>query len=178
MLTLKVNKLEAGSSDATASSIYYDAETIEEIDALKAEGKPMIIVFGADYCNVCVNYKPYLREVNQEYGDKVIIKFVDSKEHEAIRSEYNVEFIPTTLFFDKDGNAFIPSDEVTPTPSDEKADERKYVSDTFEPKTGEELGLNTNYEYGVGADGEIKYCKFVGLLTKTQLEQIAEELLQ
>jgi thiol-disulfide isomerase/thioredoxin len=161
-----------------ASDIDYDADTIEEVEAIKVSGKPTIVVFGADYCNVCVNYRPYVKELNNLYGDKITIKFINSKEHEAVRSEYNIEFIPTTLFFDADGNAFFPSDEIEVTPSTEVAEERKYVSDTYEIKSGEELGLSTDYEYGVDSTGEIKYCKFVGLITMSQLKEIAEDMLK
>jgi thiol-disulfide isomerase/thioredoxin len=160
-----------------SSSVDYDADSMEDVEALKEAGKPMIVVFGADYCNICVNYKPYVKELNSLYGDRITVKFVDSRKHESVRSDYNIEFIPTTLFYAADGSVFFPSDEIQVTPSEEKTDEPKYVSDVFTAKTGEEIGRNTNYEYGVDESGEIGYCKFVGLLNLTQLTQIAEEML-
>ena len=44
----------------------YDADTLEDIDKLKGQNKPIIIMLGADYCPTCKNYKPYVKEMYEK----------------------------------------------------------------------------------------------------------------
>lgn len=158
--------------------IKFEAETMEEIEALKKYKKPIIVVFGADYCPTCRNYMPYVKEMYAKYKDKIIIKHIDTVEHKAIRKLYNIEFIPSTIFYDKNGDAYKPSEEINVNESNEKAEERKYQSDNIMIKTGEELGLNNKFEYGQDESGKIVYTKYTGLIDMDQFEKIIEELLQ
>ena len=75
----------------TQEAIDFDADTMDEINELKTEGKPIIVVFGADYCPTCVSYRPYIKELNRIYGEGIVIKYIDTVEHESIRKEYNIE---------------------------------------------------------------------------------------
>lgn len=159
------------------ATIDFDADTMDEVNGLKTENKPIIVVFGSDYCPTCASYKPYIKELNQDYGDKIVIKYIDTTKHEDIRKEYNIELIPSTIFYYPDGEAYRPKDSIEIESINEVVDELKYVSDTIITVSGDELSLNNSFEYGVDENGELVYCKFIGLLEMLQLEQIAEELL-
>lgn len=161
----------------TQEAIDFDADTMDEINELKTEGKPIIVVFGADYCPTCVSYRPYIKELNRIYGEGIVIKYINTVEHESIRKEYNIELIPSTIFYYADGKAYQPNDSIEVEPSNEVVAKRKYVSDTIIPVSGDELSLNNGFEYGIDENGGLAYCKFVGLLEMLQIEQIAAELL-
>lgn len=155
----------------------FDANTFEEIESLKEEGKPMIIAFGADYCPTCVNYRPYVDALAAEYEKSIIVKYIDTEKNEPIRYEYNIELIPSTIFYDGNGTVYIPSEDVALTAFEDLVESREYISDKIEICTGDELALDANFEYGVNTEGELVYCKYAGLIEMTQLRQIAEELL-
>lgn len=157
--------------------IDYDADTMSQVNELKNEGKPIIVVFGADYCPTCISYKPYIKELNRTYGEEITIKYIDTVEHESIRKEYNIELIPSTIFYYADGKAYRPNDSIHVEPTSETISERKYISDTITIMSGDELNLNNSFEYGMDKNGGLVYCKFVGLLEMLQVEQIAKELL-
>ena len=158
--------------------IEFDAKTMEEVDSLKQYKKPIIVVFGADYCPTCVNYKPCIKEIYEKYKNKIIIKYIDTVENEAIRKEYNIEIIPSTIIYDAKGEIYKPSENLNVNENIEEVKERKYKSDDIIIKTGESLGLNNKFEYGQDKNGRIVYTKYVGLIDLIQLEQIIEELLQ
>lgn len=44
--------------------------------------------------------------------------------------------------------------------------------------SGENLGLNTNFEYGQDRKGRIIYSKHTGIIDLVQLKDIAEELIK
>lgn len=164
--------------DINKIGIEYDAETIEEIDKLKEERKPIIVVFGADYCPTCRNYLPYIKELAKTYKDKVIIKYVDTAKHQNIRKLYNIEIIPSTIIYDANGEAYKPSENIDVYESKEVVEDRKYISEDIVIKTGESLGLNNNFEYGLDKKARIVYTKYVGLIDIIQLENIIEDLLK
>lgn len=162
------------------SNIEYDADTISDINFIKEYDKPVIVVFGADYCPICVNYKPYIKEVNQIYRDEITVKYVDTSVHEDIRKEYNIELIPSTLFFYADGSAYVPTNEIDVDENEEEVNERKYISDKYTIVEGSyfPMAINYKFEYAIDSDGELAYCKYIGLLDMLQLDQIAKDLLK
>lgn len=171
-----LNKLD--NRNINEIDIEFDAETMEEIDKLKEEKKPIIVVFGADYCPTCRNYMPYIRELAEKYKDKVIIKHVDTVKHENIRKLYNIEIVPSTIIYDANGDAYKPSENVNVSENTEKVEERKYISEDIIIRTGENLGLNNKFEYGQDKKNRIVYTKYVGLIDILQLENIIEDLLK
>ena len=160
------------------NDVFIQAQTIEDINALKQENKPLIVVFGADYCPTCINYKPYIKEMAELYGDQVDIKYVDTVDCEDIRDDYNIEFIPSTLFFDKDGNPYAPSKNLEVVRSDEKTDDRQYISSEYVIAEDGYFDYNDQFEYGLDKNNNHAYTKFVGLLDMLQLEEIIIELIR
>lgn len=84
----------------------------EEIDLkqLKSHGLPIMIDFGADSCQPCVEMAPVLRELNKELQGKAIIKFVDLWKNRDAAADFPIQAIPTQFFFDEDGNPYVPED--------------------------------------------------------------------
>ena len=81
-----------------------------DLEKLKSYGLPIIIDFGADECIPCKEMAPVLKKLNQEWQDKVIVKFVDVWKYPNAAAEFPVQLIPTQFFFDAKGNPYVPSD--------------------------------------------------------------------
>jgi len=89
-------------------------------------GKPVLLNFWATWCHPCVSEMPFLQEVNEEWSAKElqvlavnmsgtssqVAEFLQSHDlslpvlldtKKDIASSYNIQYIPTTFFIDKDG---------------------------------------------------------------------------
>ena len=90
------------------------------------QGKPILINFWATWCSPCVYEMPYLQQVYEEWSDKGLMVLainigessakveafmqshdlslpvlLDTKQDAA--QAYNIQYIPSTFFIDKDG---------------------------------------------------------------------------
>lgn len=81
-----------------------------DLEQLKSYGIPIMLDFGADYCDPCKKMAPTLKELNRKLQGKAIIKYIDIMEYQKLAQDYPVMVIPTQVFFDSDGNPFEPSD--------------------------------------------------------------------
>lgn len=81
-----------------------------DLEKLKSYGVPIIIDFGADTCIPCKEMAPVLLKLNEELRGKAIVKFVDVWKYQVLAQDYPITVIPTQLFFDKDGNPYVPSE--------------------------------------------------------------------
>lgn len=84
-------------------------ETLE-LEKLKSYGIPIVIDFGADSCIPCKEMAPVLEELNAELQGKAIIKFVDVWKYQELAEGYPISVIPTQIFIDSEGKAFVPED--------------------------------------------------------------------
>ncbi|KAL2898056.1 hypothetical protein RDABS01_039838 [Bienertia sinuspersici] len=94
------SRLDFGVSltDLTALALPYD-------QAL-SNGKPTVVEFYADWCEVCRELAPEVYKVEQQYRDSVnfVMLNVDNTKWEQEIDEFGVEGIPHFAFLDKDGN--------------------------------------------------------------------------
>ncbi|GAB2293846.1 hypothetical protein Dimus_028057 [Dionaea muscipula] len=93
-------RLDLGVSlkDLSAAALPYE-------EAL-TNGKPTVVEFYADWCEVCRELAPDVYRVEQEYRDRVnfVMLNVDNTKWEQELDEFGVEGIPHFAFLDKDGN--------------------------------------------------------------------------
>lgn len=76
--------------------------TDENVEAIIAEGKPVVVDFWATWCGPCMNMAPIIDELAEEYKDKVIIGKYNAEEENDFASSQRVMALPTIIFF-KDG---------------------------------------------------------------------------
>lgn len=62
---------------------------------------PVLVDFHADWCGPCKVMNPILREVQEHYGDKLIVLKVDVDKNQKIAGKLNVVSIPTLMFYEK-----------------------------------------------------------------------------
>ncbi|KAF2543146.1 hypothetical protein F2Q68_00028712 [Brassica cretica] len=84
--------------DLTASALPYE-------EAL-SNGKPTVVEFYADWCEVCRELAPDVYKIEQQYKDKVnfVMLNVDNTKWEQELDEFGVEGIPHFAFLDRQGN--------------------------------------------------------------------------
>jgi thioredoxin 1 len=102
----KLSRIEDTSSD-------FELYITEEIDLekLKSYGIPIIIDFGSESCISCKEMAPILEKLNKELSGKAIIKSIDVVKYPEFAKDYPISVIPTQIFFDKEGNPYVPSDD-------------------------------------------------------------------
>lgn len=83
---------------------------VVDIAALKAEGKPIMLQFSQDGCPPCEQMLPYVKSLQDEFKDTVIVRYVDARENTPLLIEYPVQFTPTQIFIDAEGNFFQPTE--------------------------------------------------------------------
>ncbi|MEL7568629.1 MAG: thioredoxin domain-containing protein [Dehalobacterium sp.] len=95
----------------TDSNPDFALHVTEELDLeqLKSYELPIMIDFGADSCIPCKEMAPILVKLNEDLREKAIIKFVDVWKYPKLADGYPISLIPTQVFFDKDGNPYIPA---------------------------------------------------------------------
>lgn len=113
--TTQSDATENTSQDLTSVEGYFPLDVTEEIDLeeLKSYGLPIIIDFGADSCVPCKEMAPVLKKLNAELAGKAIIRFVDVWKYQELAADYPVQVIPTQILIDTDGNAYVPSENVS-----------------------------------------------------------------
>ncbi len=66
-------------------------------------GLPRLVDLGASKCIPCKMMKPILDELTVQYKDRFEVVFIDVWENPKAADPYNINLIPTQIFFDKDG---------------------------------------------------------------------------
>jgi thioredoxin 1 len=69
-----------------------------ESEVLKAEG-PVLLEFGAVWCQPCRILEPVLEDLAGEWGDSVKVAKLDVDEAAQITMNYQILSVPTTMLF-------------------------------------------------------------------------------
>ncbi len=76
----------------------------EENKEWKYEGNvPCLIDFYADWCGPCKMVAPILEELQDEYGDNLVIYKIDTEQEQELAGMFGVQSIPSLLFVPVDG---------------------------------------------------------------------------
>ena len=67
-------------------------------EVLKSE-KPVLVEFGAGWCQPCRILEPVLEELAKEWGDSVKVAKLDVDEATQLTMNYQVLSVPTTMLF-------------------------------------------------------------------------------
>lgn len=106
---IAVNKAVASINPAGKPEFALHVTEELDLEKLKSFGLPIMIDFGADSCVPCKEMAPVLLKLNAQLQGKAIIKFVDVWKYQKLGQGYPIRVIPTQVFFDKNGNPFVPS---------------------------------------------------------------------
>ncbi len=63
--------------------------------------KPVLVDFGAQWCNPCLKMEPIVEELSEEFEGKIEIYKVNVDEDASKAAEYGVRGIPAYFFFKK-----------------------------------------------------------------------------
>lgn len=67
---------------------------------------PRLLDLGADKCSACVALTPILEDLKEEYKGVLQVDFIDVWKNEAAAKKYNIQTIPTQIFFNAKGEEF------------------------------------------------------------------------
>ena len=75
----------------------------DENQPVPTPGVVTMLELGADRCVPCKMMAPIVEELKQEYAGRVSIVFIDVWKNPEQGNRYDIQSIPTQIFYDKDG---------------------------------------------------------------------------
>jgi thioredoxin 1 len=72
-------------------------------EQLTGKGLPVMIDLGSDQCIPCKMMAPILEELKSEYSETLTVHFLDVRKLPALSKLYNIQLIPTQIFYDATG---------------------------------------------------------------------------
>lgn len=70
-------------------------------DQIVSSELPVVTDFYAEWCGPCKTQSPILKELAQEYGNKVKVIKVDVDRNPEVAMRYHVQAVPTLMIFKK-----------------------------------------------------------------------------
>ncbi len=80
---------------------------------LIGQNKPVLVDFKADWCGPCKTMVPILKEVKQQFKDKISIIKIDVDKNPSVAAKYQVRGVPTLILF-KQGKSVWQQSGVVP----------------------------------------------------------------
>lgn len=70
-------------------------------DDVVSASKPVVLDFWAPWCGPCRMMEPVLKEIAEEYSDKLLVGKLNVDENPGVATRFEILSIPTILIFDK-----------------------------------------------------------------------------
>ncbi len=108
--------LKQGPGAGDAASVVPTAAAAEGTTAPKA--LPRLVDLGADKCIPCKKMAPILEELKKEHAGTLEVVFIDVWKNPDAANPYNINLIPTQIFFGADGKelfrheGFFPKEDI------------------------------------------------------------------
>ncbi|MCK5848548.1 MAG: thioredoxin family protein [Caldisericia bacterium] len=90
------NTVDETNSDKPFLAILQELMTLDD--------KPIFIDLGSDSCAPCVQMEPIIEDLKNNYSEYFHTIFINVHENQDLSSKFGVQFIPTQIFFDSEGN--------------------------------------------------------------------------
>jgi thioredoxin 1 len=102
---IDVNRKALQKLAGTAPDVTPDLVTQSEEDFRKAltDGKPTLVDFGSNSCIPCRELRPVLEKIRKDFAGKLEVLIIDVQKYAKLAGEYQVQVIPTVIFFDAAG---------------------------------------------------------------------------
>ncbi|MGB9603203.1 MAG: thioredoxin family protein [Limisphaerales bacterium] len=104
---LKSKQGSQETSGAKSNQIATNEKTEQSAAQTATETKnkklPKLIDLGAGKCIPCKMMAPILEKLKKEYADKFEVEFIDVWINPAEAKKYNIQVIPTQIFYDENG---------------------------------------------------------------------------
>ncbi len=94
-------QLELG-SEATAETAAIVNDASQPVKPV-SKGLPNLLDLGSDQCIPCKLMAPILEELKTEFAGRMDVEFLDVRRDPALATVYNIQLIPTQIFFDVSG---------------------------------------------------------------------------
>jgi thioredoxin 1 len=88
---------KSNDDDSTVSSAALADEAVQA-------GLPRIVCLGAGACVPCMMMEPVREELRTEFAGRLVVQFHDVWKDKSIGRHYGIRGIPTTIFYDAEGN--------------------------------------------------------------------------
>jgi thioredoxin len=75
--------------------------TIGNLREILRGGKPVAVDFWAGWCRPCHVMAPILRDLAEEYENRIIFAKVDVENNRDLAEQFNIKSIPTLILFKK-----------------------------------------------------------------------------
>jgi thioredoxin 1 len=72
-------------------------------EQLTGKGLPVMLDLGSDQCIPCKMMAPIIEELKADYAEKLTVHFLDVRKLPALSKLYNIQLIPTQIFYDASG---------------------------------------------------------------------------
>ena len=82
-----------------ASSSKDTGMTLKQFEVLLATDKVVLVDFYAEWCKPCKKMEPYLKEIDAEMSDKVIVLRIDADKNPELAMQMNVNALPTLMVY-------------------------------------------------------------------------------
>ncbi|NFV70725.1 thioredoxin [Clostridium botulinum] len=103
MAWFKAVKPKEGYSN-TKGNLIKEENTNYEVNIGKM---PVLLEVSSPTCGPCRKMTPIIKEIKEEYKNKVDTHIVDLTKNPQFGDKYKVSVVPTQVFLDKDGKVFL-----------------------------------------------------------------------